>query len=135
MEQDIINDYRRRVSAANQEAEKFKKLANNYSLYRLVAFGIFILSVCVAIGVDEILIIAFSLAALIVCFSWLIKKQSKFDTLKNYYTDVERVNENELKSIETHGNMYDNGTMFGNDKYYYASDLDIFGSNSLVSID
>ncbi len=134
MEQDIINDYTRRVAFAQQEADKYKKLANNYSLYRLLVFGLFILSVCVAIGVDQIFIIAFSLAVLIICFSWLIKKQNGFETLKNYYLDIKKVNENEIASIQSQANLYDNGAAFVNDKHFYTSDLDIFGGNSLFQL-
>src|ERR1700733_8704968 len=96
MEQHIINDYTQRVSFAQQEADKYKMQANNYSLFRLVVFGLFIVSVCVAIAVDEIFIIAFALIGLIICFSWLIKKQNGFETLKNYYLDIKTVNENEI---------------------------------------
>jgi DNA mismatch repair ATPase MutS len=131
---DILNDYRQRVAFAQQEADKYKKLANNYSLYRLVLFALFILSVCVAVSVDEVIIIAFSLVVLIACFSWLINKQNKFDTLKDYYLDIKKVNENEINSIESRTNMYDNGAMFDNDKHFYTSDLDIYGSGSLFQL-
>jgi hypothetical protein len=134
MEQDILNNYNTRAAFAQQEADKYRKLANTYSLYRLVVFGLFILSVCLAIAVDEILIIAVSLAALIICFSWLIKKQSSFETLKNYHLDIRKVNENEIASIQSYTNMYDNGAIFNNDKHYYTADLDIFGSNSLFHL-
>jgi DNA mismatch repair ATPase MutS len=134
MQQDIINDYRQRIAFAQQEADKYKKLANNYSLYRLVVFGLFIVSVCIAISADEILIIAFSLAILIGCFSWLIQKQNGSETLKNYFIDIKKVNENEIASIQTNASMYDNGAIFNNDKHYYTSDLDVFGSNSLFQM-
>ncbi len=134
MEKDIINDYTQRMAFAQQEADKYKTLANNYSLYRLLVFGLFILSVCVAIGVDEIIIIVFSLAALVICFSWLIKKQSGFETLKNYYLDIKKVNENEVASMQSQANMYDNGIAFVTDKHFYTSDLDIFGGNSLFQL-
>jgi len=134
MEQNIIDGYTTRVAFANQEAEKYKGLANTYSLYRLLLFGLFILSVCLAIAADEILIIAVSLFALIICFSWLIKKQSGFETLKNYHLDIKKVNENEIASIRSYTNIYDNGEIFKNDKHYYTADLDIFGSNSLFQL-
>ncbi len=134
MEQDIINDYKQRIAFAQQEADKYKTLANNYSLYRLLVFGLFIFSVCVAIGADEIFIIAFSFVVLIICFSLLIKKQNGFETLKNYYLDIKKVNENEIASMQSQANMYDSGSMFINDKHFYTSDLDIFGSNSLFQL-
>jgi len=134
MEEDIINDYKHRAEFARLEADKYKKLANTYSLYRLVVFGFFILAFSLAIAVDEIAISAFSLVGLIVCFSWLIRKQNGFETLKNYYLDIKKVNENEIGSILHHANIYDNGAGFANDKHFYTSDLDIFGHNSLFQL-
>jgi len=134
MEQDIINDYTRRASFAKEEADKFKKLSNEYSLYRLVVFGLFIISVYIAAEADNIYIAVFSLIVLITWFSWLVKKQSHFETLTNYFLDIKKVNENEIGSIQSQANMYDNGAGFINDKYYYASDLDIFGHGSLFQL-
>lgn len=134
MEQDILSDYQQRVNVATAEADKYKALSNTYSLYRLGVFIFFILSVAFAIGIDEISVIAFSFIILITCFSWLIRRQNKFDNLKNYYLDLKKVNENEVASITGNNNIYDNGAMFESEKHYYASDLDIFGSNSLYQL-
>jgi DNA mismatch repair ATPase MutS len=134
MEPNILNTYHQAAAFAQQEADKYKKMANNYGLYRLLAFGLFILSICVAIAVDEWTIIAFSLLVLVLCFSWLIKKQNHFETLGNYFLDIKKVNENEVTSIESRGNMYNNGAMVNNEKHYYVSDLDIFGGGSLFQL-
>jgi len=134
VEENIIEDYRQRAAYACEEAQKFKKLAETYSLYRLGVFGLFILCVCLAISVDEIVIIGIALAIMVVWFSWLIKKQSHFDEQKNYWLDMQKVSENEISSIQSNTNMYDNGAIFYNDKHYYDSDLDIFGSNSLFQL-
>ena len=134
MNANILNDYAERIAFAKLEAEKFKKLANNYSLYRLVAFVVFILCVAFAISIDDIYFIGFSLIVLILCFSWLVKSQSRFDILKNYWLDIIKVNENEIASINAYANMYDNGALYSNDKHYYTSDLDIFGTGSLYQM-
>lgn len=134
MEQDILNDYHQRTANAANEAEKYKKLANAYSFYRLGVFGLFIFSVVIAITVDEIGIIIFSLVLLVMCFSWLINKQNHFDTLKNYFLDLKKVTDNEISSMTTHVNIYANGDWFDNDKHFYTSDLDIFGNNSLFQL-
>jgi hypothetical protein len=134
VEQNIVNDYRARVAAANEQTEKYKKLLNTYSLYRLGIFGLFILSVCVAVSFDETSIIVFSLLVLSLCFSWLVTKQNQFETLRSYFQDVKRVNENEINSISSGTNMYENGSWFVNDKHNYTSDLDIFGGGSLFQL-
>ena len=134
MEQDIINDYRERVTEAGSEAEKYQKLASTYSLYRLVVFGLFILSVCLAVSFDEIIIIVISTVISGLCFSGLITKQNHFEFLKNYFLDIKKVNENEISSITNKSNIYADGSWFIDDKHYYTSDLDIFGSNSLFQL-
>lgn len=134
MEQDIISDYKNRAAAAAAEAAKYEKLANQYSLLRLVVFGLFILSVVAAISLDEIVIIIVSAAALSLCFAWLVKKQGGFDSMKNYFLDIEKVNENEIGSMQNGTNIYPDGSEFISDKHYYTSDLDIFGPNSLFQL-
>jgi len=134
MTQDIINDYQQRAAFAQAEADKNAKLSNTYSLLRLGIFALFILSVCLAISLDEIMVIAVSTIVLSLCFSWLIKRQSGYDVLKQYFLDIKKVNENEIANMLSYSNMYDNGAIFSNDKHYYTSDLDIFGSSSLFQL-
>jgi hypothetical protein len=134
MEQDIIEDYQRRVEAAETEVNKYQKLLNNYALYRLGIFGLFILSVCVAISADQIGVVIVSVILLSIAFGWLINKQNQFEALKNYYLAVKRVNENEIRSIASRSNIYRDGSWFINDRHYYSSDLDIFGEASLFQL-
>ena len=134
VEQNIINDYRQRAVTAEVEADKYQKLANTYSLYRLVVFGAFILSVCLAISFDEIAIIVVATVILGIWFSWLIKRQNSSEALKNYFLDVKKVNENEINSIVSKSNIYPDGSWFIDDKHYYTSDLDIFGKSSLFQL-
>ncbi len=134
MEQDIINDYQQRAAFAQAEAGKNAELSTTYSFLRLGVFGLFILSVWLAASVDEIMVIVVSAIVLGLCFSWVVKRQSGFDVLKQYFLDIKQVNENEIANILSYSNMYDNGAIFINDKHYYTSDLDIFGGNSLFQL-
>jgi hypothetical protein len=134
VEENIIKDYTERAGYASQQAAKYKKLADQYSLYRLAAFGLFILGVALAISADEMMIIVVALLLLVICFSWLVKKQSGFDQLNAYWLDIQRVNENEIGSIKTGSSIYPDGAAFIDDKHYYTSDLDIFGPNSLYQL-
>lgn len=134
VEENIINDYTERSAYASEQAAKFKKLADNYSLYRLGVFALFILSVVAAISLDEIIVILITFPVVVALFSWLVNKQSAFDALRNYWLDIQKVNENEIGSITAGSNIYPDGAGFGNDKHYYTSDLDIFGSYSLYQL-
>lgn len=134
MTPDIIKDYQHRITEATQQADKYKTLSENYSLLRLVVFGAFILSVIIAVSVNEIMVIIISVVLLSLCFAWLVNRQSRFDALKNYFLDIKKVNENEINSINSRTNIYPDGSWFSNDKHFYTSDLDIFGSGSLFQL-
>jgi len=131
MEQDIINDYQQRAALAQQEAGKYKKLANTYSFLRLSIFVLLGLSIYFAAVNDNFTIIAIAAVLLVFCFAWLVSRQSGFERQMKYYLDLKLVNENEIASIQAYGNLYDNGGRFGSEKHYYTSDLDIFGNASL----
>ncbi len=132
--QDVINDYKNRAKQAAAEAEKYKSLSNTYSLYRLVIFGLMVLSVIIAAKLDTFTIIAVAAAILVFCFTWLVSRQGEFDKQKAYYQNLERVNENEIQSIVDHKNIYPNGQQFADEKHFYTSDLDIFGEASLFQL-
>jgi len=131
---DILTQYRKQADFAQEQADAYKKMTNEYSLYRLLVFGMFIVIVCVAISVDEIYPIAVAVVILIAAFNVLINKQNKYETLKNYFLDLHTVTQNEIASIENYKNIYDNGAAFNDDKHFYAADLDIFGNSSLYQL-
>ena len=134
MEQDIINDYEHRAALAQTEIDKYAGLSNTYSLLRLGVFALFILSVCLAVSFDNMVIIIVGAIILSLCFSWLINKQNEFESLKNYFIDVKKVSENEIGSVISRSNIYPDGSWFMDDKHYYTSDLDIFGKGSLFEL-
>ncbi len=134
MEQDIKNDYRQRILSAQEQVSKYKKLVNTYSLMRLCVFGLFIVAVSVAIMQNNFNIIAIGFVIMLLCFAWLVSKQSAFDIQKKYFENLVKVNENEISSIISHANIYDNGARFANEKHYYTADLDIFGPASLYQL-
>lgn len=133
-ENDIINDYRQRLATAHQEADKYKKLANKYSLLRLVVFASVILAVYFGIKYDDFTIFAMGITVLVFVFIWLVSRQSSFDRQKRYFIDLAEVNKNELDSIANQTNIYNNGHQFNNEKHYYSADLDIFGNASLFQL-
>src|SRR5471030_1718708 len=134
MEQDIINDYRQRVFFVQQEADKFKKLANSYSLFRLGIFALIIFSTYLAIINDNFIILAIAFVILLLAFMWLVSRQGRFERQKEYFTDLVKVNTNEIESILNHENIYNNGNRYASEKHYYSADLDIFGNASLFQL-
>ena len=134
MEQDIINEYQQHISVANERVDKYKSLVNTYSFMRLGLFALSIVAIAVAKSQDNFSIIAVSFVILLLIFAWLVSKQSGFETQRQYFQHLVKVNENEVNSILNHGNIYDNGQQYSNEKHFYTSDLDIFGNASLFQL-
>jgi hypothetical protein len=134
VEQAIIDDYSKRASLAQVEADKYKELANTYSLLRLGVFGLMVLSVCLAVAYDDFTILAIAFLVLIGCFLWLVSRQSQFDRQRAYFNNLVKINKNEIGSILNHTNIYADGTSYEDEKHYYTADLDIFGKASLFQL-
>ncbi len=124
---DIISDYQNRVTAAQQETDKYRKLINTYSFTRLGVFVLLIISVAVSIDQGSYLPMVLSLFVLGGVFVWLISRQAEFEKRRAYYQNLQMVNQNEIDSINQHTNIYPDGAAYSSEKHYYTSDLDIFG--------
>ena len=136
VEENIIKDYTERASYALQQASKYKNLADEYSLYRLAAFGLLIFSVVVAISLNEIIVILITFPIVVTCglAGWLKNNPDLMKVTNGYWLDIQKINENEIGSIQQSTNIYPDGATFVNDKHYYTSDLDIFGAGSLYQL-
>lgn len=134
METTVIDQYKSNAAAAAAEADKYKKQANEYSLMRLGVFVLMGIIVYMGAVQDDFSIIAVGIIVLLFAFAWLVARQSKYEQQKKYYLNLQRVNENEIASITVRGNLYDNGARFNNEKHFYTSDLDIFGTSSLFQL-
>ncbi len=134
MEPGIISHYHQKITSTLAEVEKYRKLSNTYSLYRLVIFGALILAVIIGAELNNFSIIITAFLVLGFGFVWLISRQSLYDEQKKYHQQILAVVENEVQSINEHKNLYDDGSIFIDDKHYYTSDLDIFGEASLFQL-
>src|ERR1700748_377300 len=131
MDSNITDDYRQRAEAAQKEIDSYKRLINTYSFIRLGVFILFVLLVVLAVKLESHILFIISFIALGVCFAWLVQRQSWFEQQREYFQNLKKVNDNEIGSMESRSNIYDNGAAFADEKHYYSSDLDIFGSGSL----
>ncbi|MDB4926927.1 DNA mismatch repair protein MutS [Mucilaginibacter sp.] len=134
MEQDIIDYYKNNAQLAQQEADKFKNLADTYSLMRLSIFVMMVVSIYFGVKEDDFTIVAVTFAILICGFAWLVSRQSVYERKMKYFKDLKLINENEIASILSRDNLYDNGAKFANEKHFYTADLDIFGNASLFQL-
>ncbi|MDB5132355.1 MAG: mutS 5 [Mucilaginibacter sp.] len=134
MELDIIDDYKQRVTDARQEADKYKTLANTYSLLRLGVFALIILSVYFAIVNDNFTILAVAFVISVCGFMWLVSRQGQFERQKEYFDNLAKVNQNEIENILNRSNIYNDGSRYADEKHYYGADLDIYGNASLFQL-
>jgi DNA mismatch repair ATPase MutS len=131
MQQAIIDNYNLNAQRAGQEAAKYKKLADTYSLMRLGIFALMILAIYFAVVEDSFNIMAIAFPLLMLGFAWLVSRQSVFEQQRDYFLNLQRINENEVANIDTRANLYYNGDSYNDEKHYYTADLDIFGNASL----
>ncbi|MGY4539350.1 DNA mismatch repair ATPase MutS/energy-converting hydrogenase Eha subunit C [Mucilaginibacter sp. UYNi724] len=134
MQQTIIDNYTGTAAQAKQEADKLKKLANTYSLLRLGIFGLMVFAIYLTIVQDNFTIMAIGFVVLLAAFAWLVARQGGYERQRNYYLDLQRINLNEIDSLQGNTNLYNNGQRYSNDKHFYSSDLDIFGNASLFNL-
>lgn len=134
MEQNILNNYNQNISHAQKEANKFKALANKYSLLRLAIFATIIIMTGIAIEMDDFTFFMIVFVIMVVAFLLLVSKQSEFEKQKHYFNNLVKVYQNELDSMLSYANLYDDGAQFNNDKHFYSADLDIFGNASLYKL-
>jgi hypothetical protein len=130
----IIENYRQGISAARQQVSKYKKLANTYSFLRLGVFALMVAAIWIGKANDSFTFIVIAFIVLLLVFLWLVQKQSGFEKERKYFENLMLVTENEINSILTNANLYNNGRQFEDDKHFYISDLDIFGRASLFQL-
>lgn len=134
MNTSVIDYYQSKLSNSRLEANRYEALINKYSILRLViiAAGIFFFYQSLKLEASWIPVLVFF--AVILIFSFLVRKQNFFEKKRNYYKDLSAVYLNEKDSIEARTNIYNDGSKWMDDLHPYTSDLDIFGKGSLFEL-
>ena len=133
-EQNITGTYQQNIQLAEIQIKAFERKVNIYSGMRLIAFVLTLMVIYFSVKFDSFWLFLICFVILGACFNWLISRQSWFVSQKEYYQHFKAVNENELGSICSYSNIYNNGSAYSNDKHYYTADLDIFGNASLFNL-
>lgn len=134
MNETIIDGYQGNALLAQQEITKNERLINIYSFLRLGVFGLVLVAIYFSVYFDSYILLAVFVAILAGMFAALIRKQNGYEYLAEYYKALKKVNENEIGSIQSRANIYDNGAEYKNEKHHYSDDLDIFGKSSLYQL-
>ena len=134
MPKSVITEYEQNITLAEQQIQYFSKQVNRFSVIRLLVFGALLVLIYWAVKLESLGLFGLGFLVLALLFNWLVSRQSFFEKQKLYFQNFKAVNQNELDSITSHANLYDNGSAFSNDKHFYTSDLDIFGPASLYQL-
>lgn len=134
MDNPVIQAYRQNSEKAQQEADRYNGLINTYSLLRLVVFALMAGAIYLSLKTIGFSLLVVLITLLLLGFVWLVSRQSYFEQQKQYYTALKTVNENEIASMASRANIYDNGSQFADEKHHYTADLDIFGKASLYQL-
>lgn len=130
----VINYYQSKLSHSRSGIGRYEALINKFSILRLIviAAGIFMFYQSLKLDVSWFPVLV--LFAVIIIFSFLVRKQNFFEKNRNYFKDLSAVYLNEIESIEKRANMYSDGSVWEDDLHPYTSDLDIFGKGSLFQL-
>lgn len=126
--------YQRNIAEAGNTLARLKKRVNILALSRL---GVILLGVALFFWLAQIasfwaLIGLFM--ALILCFAFLVRKQSKVEELRVRWNAFAEINLNEIRIAEGKSNIYDHGNIYQNPAHPYSDDLDIYGEGSIYEM-
>ncbi|SKB81495.1 MutS-related protein [Daejeonella lutea] len=126
--------YQEAFSSANVRVKEFEKLLNRYSILRLITIAAGIILFYQSLKFEGSWLPVLVFFAVIVTFSFLVRKQNDLERKRDHYRDLAIIYDNEIQSIASRQNIYNNGSEWEDDLHPYISDLDIFGKGSLFAL-
>lgn len=130
---ELLATYQKRISKAEQQITEFKSLSFKFSMIRL---GVFLFSIPMLYFIlkTTFLVFIISFVLIITLFLWAVVKQIKYDKLLADSEALKAINENEISALQSHDNLYYDGTNYQIHNHAFTEDLDIFGSYSLFGL-
>jgi DNA mismatch repair ATPase MutS len=122
--------YKVRVQQFSDELRKQSKNLTRISIFRLVFFIAFLISLFILIPKSILLTIIIS-TSIFGGFIVLVKMYFKTSKRKDFLEKLIQLNNAELSLLNGDLSVFESGKEFINPKHPYTSDLDIFGDNSL----
>jgi len=122
--------YSSRLNEFRAQEERLQKLADRFSLARLISFvgGLVIFVSLYSLSVVAALL---ALGASLIFFVWLVIRHSSTEKKKTYTSHLGEINLRELKSLDGDFSGYYEGAEYIERDHPYSYDLDIFGKSSL----
>lgn len=125
--------YTEQANLAQQSLSEYERKANLFTYARLGALLVTIPMVVIASYISMYAIIIAIIIGVVV-FVYSVINQQKYESLCKRMNNVLSIIDNEQKCIAKHDNIYHNGRFFTIKHHAYASDLDVFGDNSLFHL-
>ncbi|KQS41701.1 DNA mismatch repair protein MutS [Pedobacter sp. Leaf194] len=136
-DEQIRADYLQKVDDATKQIGETKTLIDRLSLVRIGLFLVEILLFVLLLNSPDNglrTLIQICLAIPVLCFVFIVRRQSRLDKKLSFEKKLLWIFQNELNISNGLENGYDNGQHFQSDVHPYSSDLDIFGDSSLFAL-
>jgi hypothetical protein len=133
----ILLAYSQKLNDITLQINQTQKFIDRLSLFRI---GLFLLEILFFVlllqSADNGWRLAIQLAMIVpvLCFVFIVRKQSFLDKELDYKKRFLWVIQNEINILNNKENGYDNGKRFESESHPYTSDLDIFGDSSLFAL-
>lgn len=115
-------------------AEQFQKQYNQWAIFRAI---VFVVAASIGYFCYEFYDFAYTLLVLIIgiaLFLISVAKHLKIKHLRDKNRILSTLNEDEIQRLENRFTRTETGEIFAEDNHFYASDLDIFGKQSLYKL-
>jgi len=130
----LLTGYQNHRLTQQELLKALKSKLNSISFSRLGLFVLEIILITLIINFGFSALFGVLLAAPLLAFMYLVKKQIDTQRLIDYHRQLLWVFENEINLINGNANGYDHGAAYESELHHYASDLDIYGSGSLYAL-
>ena len=126
--------FKNNISKYQQEDDRLSKLFNQISTIRIITFVSFLILAIYIADIPRATALAIVILLFLISFVALVKWHNKVKYARNHARFLKQINEEEIKRMEGDLSSFDDGIAFITEDHYYASDLDIFGTNSLFQL-
>jgi len=129
-----IDFFQERTDNLNQQINILNSKYSRVSVYRILVFILFLVFSIWSLKVEFLGGLIFSVALFLIFFILLVNKHKKIRQSKVLCQKLLEINQEEIKRLRFDFDGIFDGKDFVNESHPYASDLDIFGSNSIFQL-
>ncbi len=128
---EIVAQYQQRKTQFEQAAQKIQQQVNQISWLRIVVFlgGVLVIYLFAQSG--EYVFANLSAVVAFALFLYLVKVHAQRSTAQKHLTQLALINDQEADALQGNISHFEEGTEYRLPEHPYASDLDIFGKQSI----